>query len=77
MDEPAMSGSDATEVDFLIETDSRILDQVRKDLNQEYVRLMSRALQAGRGPEQGGAASHTAPNSSEKPVAGSSKVREE
>jgi hypothetical protein len=79
MDEPAMSSTETTEVDFLIETDSRILDQVRKDLNQEYVRLMSRALQAGRGPEQGGAASRAAPDSGEKTVAaaGSSNVREE
>jgi hypothetical protein len=45
MDLPAMSARQAIEVDDLIETDPAILDQVRKDLNQEYVRLMSRALQ--------------------------------
>jgi hypothetical protein len=62
-----MSGDDATEVDLLIETDSRILDQVHKDLNQEYLRLMSRALQMSRSTKSGGTASQvTAPNSSEK-----------
>lgn len=56
-----MSGDDATEVDHLIETDSRILDQVRKDLNQEYLRLMSRALQVSRNAQSGAAASEAAP----------------
>jgi hypothetical protein len=66
-DPPAMSGDDATEVDHLIETDSRILDQVRKDLNQEYLRLMSRALQMSRDTQSGGPASQaTAKNLSEK-----------
>jgi hypothetical protein len=62
-----MSGDDATEVDLLIETDSRILDQVRKDLNQEYLRLMSRALQMSRGAQPGGPVSQAAAqNLSEK-----------
>jgi hypothetical protein len=62
-----MSGNDATKVDLLIETDSRILNQVRKDLNQEYLRLMSRALQVSRGAQSGGTAAQVAaPNLSEK-----------
>jgi hypothetical protein len=66
-DPAAMSGNDATEVDLLIETDSRILDQVRKDLNQEYLRLMSRALQVSRGAQSGGTAAQVAaPHLSEK-----------
>jgi hypothetical protein len=62
-----MSGDDATEIDHLIETDSRILEQVHKDLNQEYLRLMSRALQMSRNTQSGGTAPEaTAANSSEK-----------
>jgi len=56
-DEPAMSTGAATEVDFLVETDSRIVDQVRKDLSQAYLSIMSKALQAGRVAEQGEAGS--------------------
>jgi hypothetical protein len=66
MNEPAMSDRTAAEVDLLIETDSRILDQVRKDLTQEYLRIMSQALQVSRGPGSAGAATPaTTPNSSE------------
>ena len=62
-----MSARRALEADDLIETDPAILDQVRKDLNQEYVRLMSRALQAARRPPSGEGASQAAtPNSNEK-----------
>lgn len=62
-----MSTKAATEVDFLVETDSRIVDQVRKDLSQAYLGIMSRALQAGRVAEQGEAVSKQAtPNSGEK-----------
>ena len=62
-----MSARRALEADDLIETDPAILDQVRKDLNQEYVRLMSRALQAARRPASGEGASQTATsNSNEK-----------
>jgi hypothetical protein len=62
-----MSARRALEADDLIETDPEILEQVRKDLNQEYVRLMSRALQAARRPASGEAAAQTAtPNSNEK-----------
>jgi hypothetical protein len=62
---PTMSARRALEADDLIETDPQILDQVRKDLNQEYVRLMSRALQAARRPAAGEAAS---PHSNETPA---------
>ena len=62
-----MSARQALEADDLIETDPAILEQVRKDLNQEYVRLMSRALQAARRPASGDEASQTAtPNSNEQ-----------
>ena len=64
-----MSARQAMEVDELIETDVGILDQVRKDLNQEYVRLMSRALQAARRPEPDQGASQAAtPNSNERSI---------
>jgi hypothetical protein len=62
-----MSTRAATEVDFLVETDSRIVDQVRKDLSQAYLNIMSRALQAGREAAQDQAVSQTAaPVSREK-----------
>ena len=62
-----MSGDDATEIDHLIETDSRILELVHKELNQEYLRLMSRALQMSRNTQSGATAPQaTAPNASEK-----------
>ena len=67
VDEQAMSGREARGVDFLIETDSRIVDQVRKDLSQAYLNIMSRALNAGRLAAQGEAVSQAAiPNSPEK-----------
>jgi hypothetical protein len=62
-----MSGDDATAIDHLIETDSRILELVHKELNQEYLRLMSRALQMSRNTRSAATAPRaTAPNSSEK-----------
>ena len=62
-----MSGDDATTIDHLIETDSRILELVYKELNQEYLRLMSRALQMSRNTQSAATAPPaTAPNSSEK-----------
>ena len=62
-----MSARQALEVDDLIETDPVILDQVQKDLNQEYVRLMSRALQTALGSKPGDGASQAAVrNSNEK-----------
>ena len=36
------------EPDLLVETNVEILEQVRKDLTQEYLRLMSHALQVSR-----------------------------
>lgn len=51
-----MSGDDATAIDHLIETDSRILELVHRELNQEYLRLMSRALQMSRTAPSGGTA---------------------
>jgi hypothetical protein len=64
-----MPAGHALEVEDLIETDARILDQVRKDLNQEYVRLMSRALQAARRPEPGeGTSKPATPGSSDKSI---------
>lgn len=38
------SNSEVLDVDALIETDSKILEQVQKDLSQEYIRFMSRVL---------------------------------
>jgi hypothetical protein len=43
MNEPAIS--QATDANLLVETDSRVLDMVRKDLSQEYLRLVTRAMQ--------------------------------
>jgi hypothetical protein len=64
---PPMSGDDAREVDHLIETDPRILELVHKELNQEYLRLMSRALQMSRTTQPGATPPQaTPPNSSEK-----------
>lgn len=60
-----MSGDDATAIDHLIETDSRILELVHKELNQEYLRLMSRALQMSRNTQSGGTVTQT-PNLNEK-----------
>ena len=62
-----MSARRALEADDLIETDPAILDRVRKDLNQEYLRLMSRALQTALGSKQGEGTSQAAvPDSNEK-----------
>jgi hypothetical protein len=41
------------EPDLLVETNVEILDQVRKDLTREYLRLMSHALQVSRRPQAG------------------------
>jgi hypothetical protein len=58
-----MPAGKALEADDLIETDPAILEQVRKDLNQEYVRLMSRALQTARQPAPDGSAQAAASKS--------------
>jgi hypothetical protein len=34
-------------VDILVETDSRILEMVQKELSQEYLRLVTRSMRAG------------------------------
>ena len=41
------TSSKRMEADALIELNSEILDQVRKDLSQEYIRFMSRMLKEG------------------------------
>jgi hypothetical protein len=67
MDLSTMSARRALEADDLIETDPVILDQVRKDLNQEYVRLMSRALQTALRSKQGeGTPEAATPDSNEE-----------
>jgi hypothetical protein len=48
MNEPTMPNMEATEADLLVERNVEILDQVRKGLSQEYLRIMSRALHMGR-----------------------------
>jgi hypothetical protein len=55
MDKIAMHDRRISEADALIEENAEILDQVRKDLSQQYMRFMSRlvkerlALQEGDG----------------------------
>jgi hypothetical protein len=46
MDAQTMPHNKPTDTDLLVETDSRILDMVRKELSQEYLRLVTRAIQA-------------------------------
>ncbi len=43
-----MSARRALKADDMIETDDRIVDQVRKSLSQSYLNIMSKALHAGR-----------------------------
>jgi hypothetical protein len=57
MAESATSSSKAVGLDALIETDSKILEQVQKDLSQEYIRFMSRVMKERLGMRPGGAAS--------------------
>jgi hypothetical protein len=61
-----MPAGSTLEADDLVETDPAILEQVRKDLNQEYVRLMSRALQTARQPAANGSAQAAASGSNDK-----------
>ncbi len=49
--ERAMSAGRALKVEDLIETDDKIIDQVRRSLSQSYLNIMSRALHAGRQAE--------------------------
>jgi hypothetical protein len=53
----AASSSVPSDLDALIETDSRILEQVQKDLSQEYIRFMSRAMKERLGMQSGGSTS--------------------
>ena len=46
MDQPSVPNSGDADADLLVENDSRILELVRKDLSQEYLRLVTRAMQA-------------------------------
>lgn len=46
-----------SDLDALIETDSEILDQVQKDLSQEYILFMSRLMKERLGTQAGGSTS--------------------
>jgi len=46
MAQPSVQHSGNADADLLVETDSSVLELVRKDLSQEYLRLMTRAMQA-------------------------------
>jgi hypothetical protein len=52
----ATSNKEALDVDALVETDSKILEQVQKDLSQEYIRFMSRVLKERLSGQSGGGA---------------------
>ena len=54
MADMAASDTQASEVDSLIETDSKILEQVRKDLSEEYMLFMSLVLKERLSPQSGG-----------------------
>ena len=49
MDQPSILHGGAADADLLVEDDCRILEMVRKDLSQEYLRLVTRAMQANAG----------------------------
>jgi hypothetical protein len=57
MDETARPSSKPSDVDALIETDSKVLEQVQKDLSQEYIRFMSRVMKERLGMQSGGSTS--------------------
>jgi hypothetical protein len=57
MGESTTSGSKALDLDALIETDSKILEQVQKDLSQEYIRFMSGLVKERLAMQSGGSAS--------------------
>jgi hypothetical protein len=57
MGDTAAPDSVSTELDALIETNNDILEQIRKDLSQEYTRFMSRLLKERLGIREGGGAS--------------------
>jgi len=54
-----MTASDTSgfEVDSLIETDNKVLEQVRKDLSEEYMLFMSRVLKERLSPQSSGSQS--------------------
>ena len=54
-----MTASDTSgfEVDSLIETDNKVLEQVRKDLSEEYMLFMSRVLKERLSPHSSGSQS--------------------
>ena len=54
MADVAASDTQALDVDSLIEADSSILEQVRKDLSEEYMLFMSRVLKERLSPQSGG-----------------------
>lgn len=49
----ATSSSVPSDLDALIETDSKILDQVQKDLSQAYILFMSRVMKERPGAQVG------------------------
>jgi hypothetical protein len=53
----AASSSAPLDLDALIETDSKILEQVQKDLSQDYIRFMSRVMKERLGMQSGGSIS--------------------
>ena len=49
-----ITDSEVLGVDALIETDGKILDQVQKDLSQEYILFMSRLMKERLGTQASG-----------------------
>ena len=54
MDGGGLSETEAMVVGTLIETDTGILEQVRKDLSEEYMLFMSLVLKERLSPQSGG-----------------------
>ena len=54
MADMAASDTSESEVNSLIETDNTILEQVRKDLSEEYMLFMSRVLKERLTPQSNG-----------------------
>lgn len=52
-----ISDSEVLGVDAFIETDGKILEQVQKDLSQEYIRFMSRLMKERLGAQTDGSTS--------------------
>jgi hypothetical protein len=51
------SSGNPSDLDALIETDSKILEQVQKDLSQDYIRFMSRVMKERLAMQSGGSTS--------------------